>query len=621
MVGLGFAVIISSGFLQMKETVLEQEKNRHQLIQTKVQNDLESIFKRTQLGISGVANNPAIQKAFAERDRERLTQLTSPIWDQVSKQGMQQFHFHLPPATSFLRLHKPDKHGDDLSSFRATVIKANKTKKTVSGLEEGRGGIGFRVVTPVFYQGSHVGSVEYGMGFGQSLLENWKESVGGEFFLYCNNTSGVAWDSEDNSGLLAKTVEEDLATVPEGIIEKVMKTSQSDVFLADHDTKAAVIIPFQDYQGKTIGYIKNVQDRGEVLEKLQATLRLVIIIFLICISILTVLTFLIVSKLLAPLAILEAGMARVGKGDLTVDFTIDSRDEMERLANSFKQMLQGVTSFAFRTKDAMSKLSETESTMHSFIEQTNSSMQEAAVAANELASTSSHMDDNMSAVAKEAEIVTETAAEGSRTSQKAAGGINSINTSIKGLGDTASDLDHKSEAIGRIVELINSIADQTNLLALNAAIEAARAGEQGKGFAVVAEEVRKLAAQTTEAAGEVSSMVEEVRTQVQSVVTAVQSSAGEMESATQTVNETERSFAHIAEALNDMSERVKASLEGVKQVNSSSQQVAAVVQEQTSATQEIGAVSETLDSLAGDLKQQLTWFKLKEDSEDIRNDA
>ena len=53
--------------------------------------------------------------------------------------------------------------------------------------------------------------------------------------------------------------------------------------------------------------------------------------------------------------------------------------------------------------------------------------------------------------------------------------------------------------IEKVASMIQAIASQTNLLALNATIEAARAGDAGRGFAVVAQEVKMLAAQTTQA--------------------------------------------------------------------------------------------------------------------------
>ncbi len=78
-------------------------------------------------------------------------------------------------------------------------------------------------------------------------------------------------------------------------------------------------------------------------------------------------------------------------------------------------------------------------------------------------------------------------------------------------GDVIRGLLTKAEAIGDIIDLIQTIAAQTNLLALNATIEAARAGESGRGFAVVAHEVKDLAAQTAHASKHVAGHVRAIQ--------------------------------------------------------------------------------------------------------------
>jgi methyl-accepting chemotaxis protein len=83
---------------------------------------------------------------------------------------------------------------------------------------------------------------------------------------------------------------------------------------------------------------------------------------------------------------------------------------------------------------------------------------------------------------------------------------------IAGQVDAAShigsQLTESAQDINTIVGTIDAIASQTNILALNAAIEAARAGESGRGFSVVAEEVRRLAASTSEATHKITQVVE-----------------------------------------------------------------------------------------------------------------
>ncbi len=101
-------------------------------------------------------------------------------------------------------------------------------------------------------------------------------------------------------------------------------------------------------------------------------------------------------------------------------------------------------------------------------------------------------------------------------------GMVEIQDSFKGIDSIIQSLSEKSESIGAVVKVIESVVEQTNLLALNAAIISSQAGEHGRAFSVVAEEVRSLAERTASSTREIAELIDSVQNGVHSAVSAME---------------------------------------------------------------------------------------------------
>ncbi len=120
--------------------------------------------------------------------REQLYGLVSENWEKMEAiYGARQLHFHLAPgSTSFLRIHRPDKFGDNMDDVRHTIVRANTKLINVRGFETGRVVSGLRGVSPVFSyddktgEERHIGAVEAGMSFFPiiDILEKKFEATG-----------------------------------------------------------------------------------------------------------------------------------------------------------------------------------------------------------------------------------------------------------------------------------------------------------------------------------------------------------------------------------------------------------------------------------------------------------
>jgi len=127
-------------------------------------------------------------------------------------------------------------------------------------------------------------------------------------------------------------------------------------------------------------------------------------------------------------------------------------------------------------------------------------------------------------------------------------GMVEIQDSFKGIDAIISSLSEKSESIGAVVKVIESVVEQTNLLALNAAIISSQAGEHGRAFSVVAEEVRSLAERTASSTREIADLIDSVQGGVHSAVAAMEQGSTRVERGVELSNTAGRVLREIGES-------------------------------------------------------------------------
>ncbi len=261
-----------SGLQAIENTQQDQLKTTATIIQKAFEDEAQNAGAKAEI----IANIPVVKQALRAKDRNQLLQALLPLATiQRERYGVTEVNFQLPPATSFLRVFTPKQGiGEDLSSFRETVVRANQRQELQVGLEVGRFTLSVRGVTPVADAQGHIGSFGIATSLGY-ILEKVKKITGAELGVFVDND------------LMLKVATSAKPPEPDQVIgglridsstnwQKVRSLVSSDLLRTVNDTKmifqkidnvnyGITLLPLVDFKGKKIGVIVAGQSLQELV--------------------------------------------------------------------------------------------------------------------------------------------------------------------------------------------------------------------------------------------------------------------------------------------------------------------------------------------------------------------
>ena len=283
-------------------------------------------------------------------------------------------------------------------------------------------------------------------------------------------------------------------------------------------------------------------------------------------------------------------LAKVSKGDLTVEFRTNRRDEFALLYGSCNDMLANIRGLIMEVEsvyDALSvslnKVNTSSTTFSETTKDIQTSVHEIETGVGEQTESATDCLNEMDSLFTKINVVNDNTNEIGSIAASTQVAINSGLTSMDNLNaktksttditdsviQTIKELSVHSKNIGQIVNSINDIAEETNLLSLNASIEAARAGAAGKGFSVVATQIRKLADQCLASAGKISNIVTEITETTKEAVNTAQTAEEIVDEQVEAVAATARSFQTLKQRIEKLSEYLESIQSSSKDMESS----------------------------------------------------
>ena len=292
-------------------------------------------------------------------------------------------------------------------------------------------------------------------------------------------------------------------------------------------------------------------------------------------------------------------LARMAEGDFTVDSTCAGE-----YTGGFYPLLVSFRGIAERLNDTMEQINQSSAQVASGADQVANGAQALAQGATQQASSVEELAATIDEISRQVNQNADSARQASSSAGSVSEQMHVSKEKMEHMIQAMGDISSCSSEIGKIMKIIEDIAFQTNILALNAAVEAARAGAAGKGFAVVADEVRNLANKSTEASENISALIENSLKAIENGTQIADSTAQSLIQAVNDVNE-------MTGIINQISEASSNQASAISQIRTGIDQISSVVQTNSATAEESAAASEELSSQSQLMRSLVSRFKLK----------
>lgn len=304
---------------------------------------------------------------------------------------------------------------------------------------------------------------------------------------------------------------------------------------------------------------------------------------------------------------MAATAAAIADGDLRREIT--PKNQYDLLGNAFQQMKN--------LREIVTNIIDSATQLHhasEHLNQTSAEMAQATAQASQhsrqVSERSRAMSENIETAAVSVEAISGGMQRISENMESVAQSTNTAERMANATNQIIAALEQHSQEITEVIKIITTVMNQTNLLALNATIEATRAGDAGRGFAVVAQEIKQLARETGASAENIFKKIEAIHSSSQQTTKAINDISQIIRHIRALSDATAGSVAQQNALTANMSDTMAEAVRGGQEIVRLVGEMATTAQQTSSGAVEIQSAASSLDTLAAQLQQLVSRFKI-----------